>query len=440
MSDTSRARSTGPSCSTLTTVLSSRMRTGLSPRSSSRSRSREATTSSIERPGTAFGSESPNEKTRDRGVAVGKVHVGVARSRRARRSRGRALRRARRGAARAASARARARRSRETPSPRRRARERRRYRCRKDPWASSSGRGRHRGRPSRSRRGSPGSSRARASSSSRRRRGPEDNLPCPRRVRARSVLTRSEQRRRGEELADGKLPVAGNQTVSAEGLAIEENTVAESELLVEIGDLRHGFVVARSIDAELPQQAPRLRSSTGPAPPRSRSRRSSGTSSRSCQNSFLFACPPKSSWLSSTRMLRPLAVKLSEEVRRGESADSAADDHQVVGLVDRFRVVPGLSVAHLVRDLERPRVASAHAGARGRVVVVLASLKGSERAHGRSGKNRRSESDRDAVQKVPAADRPVHPEVAVASSSTWREYGRSRGRDSSSGRGLASSA
>ena len=61
-----------------------------------------------------------------------------------------------------------------------------------------------------------------------------------------------------------------------------------------------------------------------------------------------------------------------KEVSRGEPADTATDDHEVVSLtgVGRAREVPSPLIAELVSDLERAVVTSAHAGARRRVVVV----------------------------------------------------------------------
>jgi hypothetical protein len=70
------------------------------------------------------------------------------------------------------------------------------------------------------------------------------------------------------------------------------------------------------------------------------------------------------------------AVQLAMEVRRREPADPAADDDEVVPLVECKRVLEALTLARQgVRDLEGARVRAAQPRERGRVVELAAVLR-----------------------------------------------------------------
>ena len=105
------------------------------------------------------------------------------------------------------------------------------------------------------------------------------------------------------------------------------------------------------------------------------------------------------------------AVQLAMEVRRRESADPAADDDEVVSLVECKRVLEALTLARQrVRDLEGARVRAAQPRERGRVVELAADLRHRE-SRQRPGHAERG--DADVVYEIAPRDRARHAELAV---------------------------
>ena len=69
---------------------------------------------------------------------------------------------------------------------------------------------------------------------------------------------------------------------------------------------------------------------------------------------------------------RLVASGLAEKMRRGESADASADNHQIVGLASVHglgSIVPEGAVAEFVHGFEGPGMTSAQAGLAGRIVT-----------------------------------------------------------------------
>src|SRR6202034_638963 len=138
--------------------------------------------------------------------------------------------------------------------------------------------------------------------------------------------------------------------------------------------------------------------------------------------------------------LRVCAVKLAEEVRRRQPADAAADDRQIVVLVEvgqRAGGVPSGSIAQRMGDLEGSGMVAAHPGQCGRVVSgirggnparqevffrsgVRTVLEGCRQ---RLGHQRRAGNAGHAVEEVPARDgrRGCALRLAVQSSSGSRD-------------------
>src|SRR5208283_677615 len=85
-------------------------------------------------------------------------------------------------------------------------------------------------------------------------------------------------------------------------------------------------------------------------------------------NSLRLACPPKSSWLSRTRIFG----FLPEAIRRRQPADASANNHQIVRFAGADRIsesVNGFSITHAVRYGKRTVVVATNPGTRRRIIV-----------------------------------------------------------------------
>src|SRR5262249_26874477 len=147
--------------------------------------------------------------------------------------------------------------------------------------------------------------------------------------------------------------------VRAEGLAVEEDATPEPDRAVEIL-LGAGGVEPDRIDAELTQEpggnnAVRSRAVDLQRPPVHQ------------------LDPAAQLELVALRVPAKVVVIVEDEnARRGlalaieiggrETADAAANDHEVVGLGRTRRLEREITVAELVRQLERPRMAAPEAG------------------------------------------------------------------------------
>ena len=116
---------------------------------------------------------------------------------------------------------------------------------------------------------------------------------------------------------------------------------------------------------------------------------------------------------------RGRAGRLTVEERRRQAAQPGADDDQVVDLagIGGAGDLPGAAVARQrVRGLERPDVAAAQAGERGRIVGVRRHRTGLRRRGGIQRRPRQrgaGEGDTDAAQEVAPGHRTAHAEFAI---------------------------
>ena len=232
------------------------------------------------------------------------------------------------------------------------------------------------------------------------------------------------ERRLGGQVGRRTAPEAAHQPVAAEVLAAEEHRGTEAARGVEVPVERR--VEEVEVHAEVVQQRP-----GGGAEGRRRVQRLRAAVAQDR--------PPAEGELVALGVAAEVVVvvedqdagvrpgRLPVEVGRGESADAAADHHQVeLAPVRRAGVVPGPSLpddaGQPVGDLERPRVAPAKTGERRR--VGRGRLFRAEQPRRERRKRREAgDSDGDPVQEVPAGDAPAHTQGGVFVSSR-----RGRGR------------
>jgi hypothetical protein len=220
------------------------------------------------------------------------------------------------------------------------------------------------------------------------------------------------ERRLLQELRPGNLALARHQPIRPESLLVEEERLLETERVVEL--LVERGVEAIGVDADLREERSGVL----------REGRWAGVDllGPSVSDEEPIAVPelvalgmtPEVVVVVEEENPRAGAHRFAELERRRQTAEPGANDHEVERLSGRDGAEgPTLLVAEPVRDLERPVVASAHAGESGRVVarVLLRERPAAEGLESRAqlgSEERARDSDGGAVEKVPPGDGVVH--------------------------------